>query len=269
MCIKIICGTDTGQVRKRNEDYLGGDESLGLAVLADGMGGYQAGEVASTMAVKTIMEQLYALFKMQPPLKRRANHHYHSVTVLLEQAVHKANQVIYNMAEQQTDYQGMGTTVVAVLFYNNFMSIAHVGDSRLYRLRGNEFRQITKDHSVLQELIDSGFYTPEQARNFAHKNLVTRAVGVGQQVHVDIQEYSVLYPDIYMLCSDGLSDMLDDGDIYNILNSNSNSLEQATQVLIKAANDKGGKDNISLILIRPLPVAPKLQKGWFRSWFGL
>ncbi|HEC83709.1 MAG: Stp1/IreP family PP2C-type Ser/Thr phosphatase [Candidatus Parabeggiatoa sp. nov. 2] len=267
MCIEMVCRTDTGRIRQHNEDCLGGDESLGLVALADGMGGYQAGEVASEMAVKIIIKQLYASIKSLLHAKRRTSYRYHSATVLLEQAVLKANQAIYEMGEQQARYQGMGTTVVAVLFHNHLMSVAHVGDSRLYRLRGNDFRQITKDHSVRQELIDCGLYTPEQARNSPNKNLVTRALGVGEQVDVEVQEERVLAQDIYLLCSDGLSDMLNDSDMHSIL-CDADTLEQAAQLLIDAANAKGGRDNISLVLVRPLSVAAKPRKGWLRRLFG-
>lgn len=268
MRVKLVCSTDTGRARGHNEDYIAGDESLGLAVLADGMGGYQAGEVASEMAVKIIIKQLHTYLKKLPRVKYRTNYRYHSATVLLEQAVLKANQVIYQTAERETHYQGMGTTVVAVLFHKNFISIAHVGDSRLYRLRGNKFSQLTKDHSVNQELLDCGFYTPEQARHSPSKHLVTRALGLHQKVNVEIQEDRIDAQDIYLLCSDGLSDMLNDSDIHAILNK-TDTLEQAAQLLIDAANAEGGKDNISLILVRPLPVASKPRKGWLRRLFGL
>jgi len=260
MCVEIVCRTDTGQVREHNEDCIGGDESLGLAIVADGIGGYQAGEVASATAVKIIMEQLESLFKTSSYLKR------YSATKLLEQAVLKANQAIYKMAESQINYRGMGTTVVAVLFHNDLISVAHVGDSRLYRLRGNDFRQLTKDHSVLQELIDCGYYTPEKARDSQHRHTITRALGIEQNVNIEIQEDRVLEQDIYLLCSDGLSDMLDDNEIYTIVSNKNNSLKQAAQLLIDAANNKGGKDNISLILVRPLHTA---QKGRWRSLFSL
>lgn len=259
MCVEMVYRSDTGQVRKHNEDCIGGDNTLGVAILADGMGGYQAGEVASAVAVKTIMEQLYTLIKTLSHFKRYA------ATMLLEQAVLKANQVIYNMADRQNHYQGMGTTVVAVLFHNNSMSVAHVGDSRLYRLRGNKFRQLTKDHTVLQDLLDCGYYTPEKARYSHLRHTITRALGIDQKLNVEIQEKSFLKQDIYLLCSDGLSDMLDESDMYNIISKNHNSLEQAAQLLIDAANKKGGKDNISLILVRPLPVA---QKSWLRKMFS-
>ena len=256
MCIEIVCRTDSGRVRRHNEDFIGGDESLGLAVLADGMGGCQAGEVASEMAVNTIME------KLCKPQR------YHNV--LLEQAVLKANQAIHNKAKQDNDYQGMGTTVVAVWFHNDFISVAHVGDSRLYRLRGSEFCQLTKDHSLLQELIDCGFYTPEQARKSPNKHVLTHALGLEQQVNIETQEYKILKQDIYMLCSDGLSDMLEETDIYNILTNKNNSLEQAAHSLINAANEKGGKDNISLILVRPLSVSPTVspKNSWLQGFIS-
>jgi serine/threonine protein phosphatase PrpC len=267
MCIEILCCTDTGQVREQNEDYVGGDESLGIVVLADGMGGYQAGEVASETAVKTVIEHLHAPVQNLNPMKLRTNHRYHSATVRLEQAILKANQVIYDKAEEETQYRGMGTTVVAVWFHNHLLSIAHVGDSRLYRLRGKEFSPLTKDHSVRQELIDCGFYTAEQARTSPNKNLVTRALGVAEKVNVEIQEEKVLAQDIYLLCSDGLSDMVDDETMQSII-SNAKTLEQAAQFLIDAANEKGGKDNISLILVRPLGIIEQPKKSWWKRLFG-
>jgi protein phosphatase len=267
MCIEIFCRTDTGRVREHNEDCVGADESLGLAVLADGMGGYQAGEVASEMAIKTVIKQLNTVIKTPPHKHHHANHNYHSATVLLEQAVLKANKIIHNMAEKRTDCRGMGTTLVAVLFHNDFISVAHVGDSRLYRLRGNTFCQMTKDHSVRQELVDCGYYTPEQARHSPNKNLVTRALGVGEKVTVDIQEYKLLAQDIYLLCSDGLNDMLEDCDMRTILN-NANSFEEAAELLINAANEKGGNDNSSLILVRSSQgFMQKQQKVWWRRLF--
>jgi len=264
MCIEIVGLTDTGKVRDHNEDNLTMDTHLGLAVLADGMGGYQAGEVASKIAVETIREELSKPLKNLSRNKRDAHRGYHSATVLLEQAIVKANQLIYESAELQSYYHGMGTTVVAALFHNDFVSIAHVGDSRLYRLRGNEFIQLTKDHSVRQELIDCGFYTPEQARHSPNKNLVTRALGVGQKVSVDIQEHSILDQDIYLLCSDGLNDMLEDQEMHSLLTETDYSLEQLSHLLVKAANQKGGEDNISVILARPHRPSLKTRPNWWK-----
>ncbi|WP_069472001.1 Stp1/IreP family PP2C-type Ser/Thr phosphatase [Candidatus Marithrix sp. Canyon 246] len=247
MLLEIVSATDTGLIRNNNEDYIASDADLGFAIVADGMGGYQAGEVASAIAVTTVIAELEMLLTKKANLKRQPNHHYHTTTVWLEQAVIKANQIIYETAMQKQMYQGMGTTVVAVLFHDDFLSIAHVGDSRLYRLRANKFCQITKDHSVLQELIDCGYYSREQARKSPNKHLVTKALGIGEQVSVEIQECSLLHEDIYLLCSDGLSDMLDDDEIHKLI-KNAETLDQAVKDLVKAANDKGGNDNISVVL---------------------
>ncbi|MBE9563275.1 MAG: Stp1/IreP family PP2C-type Ser/Thr phosphatase [Proteobacteria bacterium] len=266
MIIEIVYCTDTGRVRKHNEDYIAGDNKLGLAVLADGMGGYQAGEVASEMAVSTIMNYMKATVKSH--VERQTNHRYHPSTVQLEQAVLQANRTIYQAAENHSEYQGMGTTVVATLFHNNCVSIAHVGDSRLYRIREKKFQQITKDHSVLQELIDCGFYTAEQARHSPNRNLVTRALGVSEEVNVEVQEQSVLAQDVYLICSDGLSDMLEDKQIEEIVQHSSN-LEQIAKLLVAAANGEGGNDNISLILIRPLEIATKPRLNWFNRFMNL
>lgn len=263
MRIKIIGLSDTGRVREHNEDCIASDESLDLVILADGMGGCQAGEVASAMAVKTILRELRGLLKTLFRNQCHAQQRYHYATIQLEQAILKANQVIYEASAQQTRYQGMGTTIVAALFNKRFVSIAHVGDSRLYRLRGDEFRQLTKDHTVVQDLIDAGLLNSEQARYDARKHWVTRALGIDKQVKVDIQEQNTSAQDIYLLCSDGLSDMLDDTEIQVILKGTNRSLESSARLLIEIANKKGGDDNISLILVRPLP----LQKSWLQRLF--
>ncbi len=266
MLLEIVSATDIGLIRNNNEDYIASDADLGFAIVADGMGGYQAGEVASAIAVTTVIAELEMLLTKKANLKRQPNHHYHTTTVWLEQAVIKANKIIYETAMEEQMYQGMGTTVVAVLFHDDFISIAHVGDSRLYRLRANKFCQLTKDHSVLQELIDCGYYTREQARHSPNKNLVTKALGIGEQVSVEIQECSLLHEDIYLLCSDGLSDMLDDDEIHKLI-KNAETLDQAVKDLIKAANDKGGNDNISVVLATLLEPQQKskLAKWLFHS----
>jgi protein phosphatase len=259
----MVCRTDKGLVRERNEDFLGIDNSSGIVVLADGMGGYEGGDIASELAVRTIMNELAHPLKTLCRDKPHTNHRYHSATMLLEQAVLKANQIIHEMALAKAHFQNMGTTVVAVLFHNNFISIAHVGDSRLYRLRGNKLRQITKDHSLLEELD----LEPEQARYFPNKNYITRALGIDKQVNVEIQEDNILPQDIYLLCSDGLTNMLDDSDMQNIL-SNTHRLDQAAKLLIEAANTQGGKDNISVILVRPLPKGSEpRQNFWLQRIF--
>ncbi len=268
MRLNIASLSDQGRIREHNEDYLASDKSLNLVVLADGMGGCQAGEVASEMAVNTIMYELKGLLKTLFRNQPHPQYSYHCATVQLEQAILKANQVIYEAAEQQTRYRGMGTTVVAVLFNKNFISIAHVGDSRLYRLRDQDFRQLTKDHTVVQDLIEAGMLTPQEARRDPRKHLVTRALGIEKQVKVDIQEQNLFWQDIYLLCSDGLSDMLDDSEIHAILKNVNYSLESSAQLLIETANKKGGEDNISLILIRPLKPQPSWLQQFFRNWYN-
>jgi protein phosphatase len=263
MRIKIIGLSDTGRVREHNEDCIASDESLGLVILADGMGGCQAGEVASAMAVKIILQELKGLIKTLFRNQRHIKQHYHYATIQLEQAILTANQAIYETAEQHSRYHGMGTTIVAALFNKHFVSIAHVGDSRLYRLRDDEFRQLTKDHTVVQDLIDAGILKPHQARYDSRKHWVTRALGIDKQVKVDIQEQNILAQDTYLFCSDGLSDMLNDTEIHVLLKDTNHSLETKARLLIETANQKGGDDNISIMLVSPLT----LRKSWLQRLF--
>ena len=261
--LHIVRATDTGQLRSHNEDYLDSDEELGVVVLADGMGGYQAGEIASEIAVKKILEtmrkHLGGKAFVQPENSRGEY-----VMELLRQAVEHANRTIFDSAQNAPEYYGMGTTVVAAVFYDNCVSIAHVGDSRLYRLRGEELRQLTTDHSVLQELIEQGLFTPEEARRSPSKNLVTRALGVSYEIQVDVQESEVAGGDLFLLCSDGLNDMLEDRTIRSILLDHLAHPEKAVRALIEAANAAGGEDNISVILVqcRPRTSAPR---SWWES----
>ena len=170
--------TDVGRVREHNEDDIGCDADIGLWVLADGMGGYNAGEVASGIAVKTVID-------LVTEACRRDNRHeiepetgFMRQTISLRDAIMRANKIIHQTAKSQPQCEGMGTTLVACLFYNNKISIAHVGDSRLYRMRENRFEQITLDHSLLQELVDRGYYSQEEAQRSTNRNYVTRALGV-------------------------------------------------------------------------------------------
>ncbi len=269
MHVEVASCSDIGLVRDHNEDYIDSDQTLGIVVLADGMGGYQAGEIASEIAVNTIIQEITKpLLKLIQHQSHINEHYYQHLKQLLEQAVMTANQVIYQTAEEQAHYHGMGTTVVAAIFHLGLISIAHVGDSRLYRFRNQQLQQLTIDHSVLQELIDCGFFTPQQARHAPNRNLVTRALGVGQTVIVDVQQYKVDKNDIYLLCSDGLNDMLEDEEIQTILFENNYQLKKAAHALIEAANAKGGEDNISVILVRPIFDD---NSGWLKKltkWWG-
>lgn len=170
---------------------------------------------------------------------------------LIQSAIQKANDMIYRTAQRQAQCKGMGTTLVAALFRDDRVTVAHVGDCRLYRLRDDAFKQITVDHSLQQELINKGFYTPEEAREAVSKNIVTRAIGVEPTVDADLAEELIREGDVYLLCSDGLSDLLEDAEIQFILQQFNPDLEAAAEALVKSANDKGGKDNISVVLARP------------------
>lgn len=258
--------TDPGMVRSHNEDAIAADPVLGLFVLADGMGGYNAGEVASGMATTVIATEIrQALVRLRPgepdgngrPVAER----------LLRDQVLKANASIFQAAQSQPQYAGMGTTLVACLFYDNRVIVAHLGDSRLYRLRDGEFRQITRDHSLLQEQIDAGLLTREQAKTAQHKNLVTRALGIDATVEPEIHEYTTRPGDLYLLCSDGLCDMVSDEDIGMTLQALGANLKLAAQQLVQMANDNGGRDNVSVILVRVLREYPG-PRGVMQRFFA-
>ena len=267
--ITIMGLTDTGIVRSKNEDSIGFDSSLGLVVLADGMGGHRGGEIASSMTVDTIIDKLQQSLPDLTSGEIDEASGFSRESICIQDAVVEANQLVFQSAEANPDHKGMGTTVVVLQFYNNSFSLAHIGDSRCYRLRSDKFEQITKDHSLLQELIDRGFYTPEEARKSMNKNLVTRALGIDPIVMPDIQEDIVLKNDIYLLCSDGLTDLVEDEDIYLTIKQFSANLEEAAKQLITKANQNGGKDNISVMLCR-IDEDFSLNKGWFKkfvAWF--
>jgi len=250
--LQIVSETDPGMVRSHNEDSVASDASRGLVVLADGMGGYNAGEVASGMATTVIVTE------MQNALDRHVSFEVDPKTgqsqaqKLLRDHIAKANTSIYQASQSQPQYAGMGTTLVVALFHDNKMTVAHIGDSRLYRMRAEEFKQITKDHSLLQEQIDGGLITPEQAKLSANKNLVTRALGIDPAVEPEIHDYDTRPGDIYLLCSDGLCDMVSDEDICMALQTLGANPKLCAQQLVQMANDNGGRDNVSVILIKVL-----------------
>ena len=267
--LEVVTATDSGMVRPHNEDSIAADSKIGLAVLADGMGGYNAGEVASGIAVAMLTTEMkQALEDHEPHEVDGASGEPLAVKLIKENSA-KANAAIFQTAKSQPQYAGMGTTLVVALFYDNRMSVGHIGDSRLYRLRQDQFEQITRDHSLLQEQIDSGLITKEQARYSKNKNLVTRAVGIDPEVETEIHTYAVEPGDIYLLCSDGLSDMVPDEDIHSTLGTLQSNLALAAQQLVQLANDNGGRDNISVILVRVLGDFA-VPTGWlarFRAWF--
>jgi len=268
--LKSVGVSDVGRVREHNEDTIGVDADIGLLVLADGMGGYNAGEVASGIAVKTIMSLVKEAMERQDMLSSDTESGLSRSSIVLRDAILRANKIIYQTAKTQPQCEGMGTTVVAALFFDNRITIAHVGDSRLYRHRSDKFEQVTMDHSLLQELVDRGFYSAEEAQRAANKNYVTRALGVEPNVEVEIQEVPVQKGDVYALCSDGLSDMVEDEDIHLTINTFGDNLDTVAKQLIQLANDNGGRDNVSVVMAHVVDAFPARTRIFDRilGWFG-
>lgn len=242
MIYEFCTHTDPGLARENNEDSVTFDAPARLGILADGMGGYNAGEIASGMATTFIKSEMSRWLSQAG---RYAN--AKEVRRAMEICVENANRSIFNAANSNPQYTGMGTTLVVGVFQDARAMLGHIGDSRCYRLREGEFSQVTKDHSLLQEQIDAGLITPEQAATSLNKNLVTRALGVEDTVLLEVNEHRVEPGDIYLMCSDGLSDMVDDSGIAQILRGQG-TLQQIAAQLIEAANAKGGRDNISVLL---------------------
>jgi PPM family protein phosphatase len=260
--LEIAIRSDAGRVRPHNEDSLYADAALGIAVVADGMGGYNAGEVASGMATSLLAAELKKLSAGQ--FCRGIRDHES-----LGRAIGLVNGIIYDTALTQPQCAGMGTTLVMALFFDDGVTVAHLGDSRLYRLRGEALQQITHDHSLLQEQIDSGLVSPEEARLSRNKNLVTRALGVDPDVEPEIRDYDVRSGDIYLLCTDGLTDMVEDAEIAMTLSVPSLNLDDKAERLVAMANDRGGRDNISVTLIEIRRAFPAARGWWAQllAWF--
>ncbi|MGI4777780.1 MAG: Stp1/IreP family PP2C-type Ser/Thr phosphatase [Janthinobacterium lividum] len=238
--------TDPGRVRANNEDAIAVDPAIGFAVLADGMGGYNGGEVASGMAIALLRASFgrwLAHAGTHAPTR--------SVRLALQVGTDEANSAILEAGSANPQLQGMGTTLVLAVLGPERVVVGHIGDSRCYRLRDGHLDQLTHDHSLMQDQLDAGLITPEQAAQSPHRNLVTRALGIERAVDLEITEYPVLPDDLYLLCSDGLSEMVRDADIQKIL-LQQNLLADKAALLIDAANDNGGRDNISVVLARAL-----------------
>jgi PPM family protein phosphatase len=266
--LRCVGATDTGRVREHNEDTIGTDPDVGLVVLADGMGGYKSGEVASGIAVRTLLGLIKESVELQDLTVTDLGTGLSRPGILLRDAIHRANKIIYQTARTQPNCEGMGTTVVAGLFFDDKLTIAHVGDSRMYRLRDNRLEQVTQDHSLMQELVSRGFYTPEEAARAAAKNFVTRALGVEPTVEVEITEIPVVKDDLFLLCSDGLSDMVEDDDIQLTISTFGANLETLAKQLVLLSNENGGRDNISVVLARVLEGFPA-RRGMMDRLLGL
>ena len=257
MTIELTAAVDAGRARSNNEDSVATDDAVSLAVLADGMGGYNAGEVASHMATSFIAAELGRWLREASAQASDAE-----VRRAMDICVENANRAIFDAANANPQYAGMGTTLVVAVFREGRLLLGHVGDSRCYRLRGGKLTQITRDHSLLQEQIDAGLITPEQAAFSANKNLVTRAVGVEDNVLLETHQHEVQSGDVFLLCSDGLSDMVDDAGLEQLLQAH-DALPECARALIAAANDAGGKDNISVILARASGGTGAPSRSWW------
>lgn len=250
--------SDPGMVRDLNEDSIELRPESGIVVLADGMGGYNAGEVASGMATSMVADGMRDVWSADALQGLDRDAAIALSQSLLQQQVLAANAAIFEQAQKEASFEGMGTTLVGCVFYDNFLTVGHAGDSRLYRLRGSAFEQITKDHSLLQEQIDAGMISKEDAHLSNNRNFITRAIGVAAEERAEIHTYEVEPEDLYLVCTDGLYGMVTDEEIHMTLMTLKANLDLAAEQLIASANDAGGTDNVSLVLVR-------VTKGFARA----
>jgi protein phosphatase len=245
--MRIAARSDLGKVRDNNEDCLAYDARLGIVVLADGMGGLRAGEVASATAVEAVMEHL------SDHAGRAADDGIpDDLAATLREALELANRRVYALSDARDEYAGMGTTLVVGVLRDARFVAAHVGDSRAYRFRGGELARLTADHSLVQLLVEQGILSPAEARRSPNRNIVTRAVGIEADVEVDVTEIDAHPGDVFLLCSDGLTDMIDDATIARFCTELGRDDELAGLVdrLVDAALANGGLDNISVVALR-------------------
>lgn len=269
LSLEIAAKTDPGVLRSLNEDSIATADELGLLVLSDGMGGYQSGDVASSITTQVVIEGL------TQDLKNMAAHD-NDVATVIRNVVKRANRAIFTEGERRAERtpgsqgQAMGSTLALLLLRNNHVTLAHVGDSRIYRLRAGKLELMTHDHSLLQEQIDQGVISVEAAATSHNRHLVTRGLGLQAEVEVSTDGWAAELGDLYLLCSDGLNDMVDNADIERVLTSLQANLPLTASQLVMIANDHGGEDNISVILARVgLNPSPATKKPGFFAWlFG-
>jgi len=248
--------TDPGRVRTANEDAVRFDAGLGLAVLADGMGGYAAGEIASRMAVDEIFDELASALphlQADPAAPDREGLHED-----MRFAARRANSSIIAAARREPDYEGMGSTLVIAVLMNDRVTVAHLGDSRAYRLRAGVLEQLTRDHCWVDEQIAMGALSVDAILDTRYRNIVTRALGIEDEIDLEVHDHEAQVGDIFLLCSDGLSDMLDDAAIATHC-ATARPLVEIASALIDAANEAGGRDNVSALLIQ---VGTPQSPGW-------
>jgi len=247
--LEIVGVTDVGRLRERNEDAIDWDASLGVAMLADGMGGSQGGDVASRTALQSIKDDLR---RALADVKRHGPRaHTREVRgALVMELVRRANQGVRKSAARDNRLVGMGTTLVMALAGPGFLTAAHVGDSRLYRIRNGSVERLTQDHSMVQELVQRGKMDAAQAARSRHRNVITRALGKSPDVEVDVAHHAAAAGDMFMLCSDGLTNMLSDTELGAVFEANPEDLAAMARDAVWLANERGGRDNISIVLIR-------------------
>jgi protein phosphatase len=249
--VQVAGETNVGMKRTHNEDTFSIMEKENMFIVCDGMGGHASGEVASQMAVETL-RNFYNDTREDPeltwPYKMDRSRRYEENRLIT--GIKLANLRIYEAAQKEAKYKGMGTTITALYFVEDGVYIAHVGDSRIYRLRNTRFDQISEDHSLLNDYIKMKKLSPEEIAAFPHKNVIVRALGMKESVKVDIQFDIVQSNDIFLLCSDGLNGEISDEQMQTILMKNGANLQQSCHELIEAANQNGGHDNITVLLAR-------------------
>lgn len=245
-CIDIVLATHTGLVRQSNQDYIKGDTDLGIAILADGMGGHRGGEVASRHAVETAFAELAVSQREQQSDAMQSQ-------MWIGQALEVANRALYEMSRSRSDLSGMGTTLIATIFRERQIYFGHVGDSRLYRLRRGRLQRMTRDHSLVQRLIDDGiFANVYEAREAGiGENILTRSLGMHQSADIDLGAEALEPGDTYLICSDGLHGCVTDNEIAGILREPGSNLDRQVIALIDKAIDRGGPDNVSVVLAKP------------------
>jgi len=241
--MRIAARSDQGRVRDNNEDCLAYDARLGIAVLADGMGGLRAGEVASATAVEAVMQHL---IENTERLNRR------EVGETLREALDLANRRVYALADSRREFNGMGTTLVVGAMHDGHFFAAHVGDSRAYRFRDGSLTRLTSDHSLVQQLVEQGILSVAEARRAPNRNIVTRAVGIEFEVECDLIEVDAREGDVFLLCSDGLTDMIDDPTIAQFCAAHAaDEPARLVETLVNAALAEGGFDNVSVVAVKP------------------
>ena len=264
--LEVALLTDVGNVRQYNEDSIAADPAHGILALADGMGGHRAGEVASRMATETLVAGLRAAAE-----RFHANGRQHAPLLAMGESINRANRAIFEAGRLDSRYRGMGTTMAAAVFHDDRVALAHVGDSRIYRVRDGKLALLTRDDSLLRDQVELGVISAAEASQSHNRSLVTRALGIEDRVAAHLADETAAPGDVYLLCSDGLNDCVEDADIELIVSALAANLPLAATHLVQAAKDNGGYDNVSVILAKVKASFPANGVGWLtrlRAWLG-